>query len=107
MPDRIAIRGRRQLRRMCSIETNAPHLMSVNIEDQDLILLLDDLDLEFDRQKKRRRLGAALVSRIGEIYASELRIAALLDDLRRFLVEDRIPVIAHAFDGVAKARDVR
>src|SRR5262249_55255727 len=80
--------------------------MAVDIEDQDLVLPLDDLDLEFDREKEGRRLGSALVSRIGKIDSGELRVAALLHDLRRSRVEDRILIIAHALDRVAKAREI-
>src|ERR1700682_38547 len=107
MSDRIPIPGWRHVCRMRSIEANAANLMTVNVEDRDLVLLLKNLDLEFQRQNEGWGLGAALVSRIGEIDPRKLSIAPLLYDFSCLRGQYGIGVIAYAFIGVGQTRCVR
>ena len=68
------------------------------------MLLLKNLDVEFQPQDEGRRLGAALVSRIGEIDPRELSLATPLYDFRRLRGQYRIRVITHPFNGIGKTR---
>ena len=89
------------------MEANAANLMTANVKDRYLVLLLKNLDLEFQSQNKGWGLGATLVSRIGEIDPRELSIAPLFYDFRRLRGQDGIGVIAHTFIGVGQTRCVR
>ena len=70
------------MRGMRRIHANTADLMAIDVEDVDLVFFLKNLDLEFQRQNEGRRLGAALVARIGKVYPGELSVAALLYDFR-------------------------
>ena len=92
---RIAHRRRRRMFGMRGVQAHTADLVIRVVEDGDLILVLQHLQPLLVREDIGRRMGRALVGRVGKIDAAERRFASLFHDGRGFWLQYPIGVIAN------------
>ena len=105
--DRIAHRSRYDLIGMLRVHADVTNLIVLLEEHDDLILELNHLEADLDRERVGRLIRPALIGRIGIDQSGFRNLADLHHDRGGFGLQDRVVVVADQRDRIAAEQGMR